>query len=81
MIKIFNGECVQSSDDNPWTSWASFAEWLDITFKTSAKIDLHCDFEMHLQVEAPPIYAKVPALNEIKFDKMASQPVSQFCWL
>ena len=34
---------------------ASFVELLEIVFKTPAKIDLHCGFRTHLQVQAPPV--------------------------
>ena len=54
---------------------ASFVELLEIIFKTPAKIDLHCGFGTHLQVQAPPVPGLPLSLDD-KADSFASYALS-----
>ena len=54
---------------------ASFVEQLEIAFKTPAKIDLHCGFGTHLQVQAPPVPGLPLSLDD-EADSFASYAVS-----
>ena len=70
----FTGE-LKKLNESGASDRASFVEQLEIAFKTPAKIDLHCGFGTHLQVQAPPVPGLPHSLDD-KADSFASYTVS-----